>query len=122
MHALKDKSWTNAMEKEMENHQIIDTWDLVPPSPDIKLLGCGWVHKTKLLADGSLDKLKSRLVARGNEQEEEIDYLETFSLVVSVATTRTVLQRNRVDEATSGFRRSSKPSLHLQVKEGNLRT
>lgn len=36
-------------------------------------------------------KLKSRLVARGNEQEEGLDYIETFSSVVRSATIRTVL-------------------------------
>lgn len=89
--ALKDKDWTKAMETEMENYRDTETWDLVPPPSDVQPLGCGWVHKTKLLAYGSLDKRKSRLVARGNEQEEGIDYLETFSHVVRIATIRTVL-------------------------------
>lgn len=63
----------------MENHSIAHTWDLVPLPRDVQPLHCGWVHKVKLCADGSVDKLKSCLVARGSEQEEGIDYLETFS-------------------------------------------
>lgn len=89
--ALQDEGWTNAMGTEMENHRVAHTWDLVLPPADVEPLNCGWVHKTKLCSDGNLDKLKSRLVARGNEQEEGIDYLETFSPVVRIATIRTVL-------------------------------
>lgn len=79
------------MGTEMENHRVAHTWDLVPPPADVEPLNCGWVHRTKLCSDGTLDKLKSRLVARGNEQKEGIDYLETFSPVVRIATIRTVL-------------------------------
>lgn len=89
--ALQDEGWNNAMGTEMDNHRVSHTWDLVPPPSDVEPLSCGWVHKVKLCADGTLDKLKSRLVARGNEQEEGIDYLETFYPVVRVATIRTVL-------------------------------
>lgn len=89
--ALRDPLWTGAMSVEMGNMHETDTWDLVPPCADQNPLSCGWVHKIKLNADGSVDKHKSRLVARGNEQEEGTDYLETFSPVVRTATIRTVL-------------------------------
>lgn len=67
------------------------TWDLVPPEDNQNPLGCGWIFKTKLNADGSFGKRRSRLVARGNEQEEGIDYIETVSPVVRTATIRDVL-------------------------------
>ena len=63
----------------------------MPPEEGQNPVSCGWVHKTKLDAFGTLLKLRSRLVARGNEQEEGIDFLETFSPVVRTATIRTVL-------------------------------
>lgn len=50
----------------------------MPRTPDMHVLGSGWVHRVKLNADGTLNKLKSRVVARGNEQEEGVDYLETW--------------------------------------------
>lgn len=55
-----------------------DTWNLVRPDEELKPLGCRWVFRTKLLSDGSLDKLKTRLVAKGYEQEEGVDFFENL--------------------------------------------
>lgn len=89
--ALQDPGWKNAMQVEINNMVETGTFELVPPEEGQNPVSCGWVHKTKLDAFGTLLKLRSRLVARGNEQEEGIDFLETFSPVVRTATIRTVL-------------------------------
>lgn len=41
-----------------------------------------WVSKHKLKADGSLDRYKARWILRGFTRRSEVDYDETFSLVV----------------------------------------
>lgn len=89
--ALQDPGWNGAMSEEIHNMKETDTFELVPPSPEQNPLGSQWVHKEKLNADGTHLKLRSRLVACGNEQEEGVDFVETFSPVVRTATIRTVL-------------------------------
>jgi histone deacetylase 1/2 len=53
------------MTEEFTALQQTHTWKLVPRPPDINIVGSKWVFKTKQLPDGSVDKYKARLVARG---------------------------------------------------------
>ncbi|GJS56688.1 ribonuclease H-like domain-containing protein [Tanacetum coccineum] len=50
-----------------------------------------WLFKHKFHADGTLSHYKARLVANDSSQQLGVDFDETFSLVVKLATIRTVL-------------------------------
>lgn len=89
--ALKHPGWTNSMQEEMDAQHLNGTMSLVPRTPEMYVLGCRWIHTVKLNADGTPYKLKSRLVARGYEQEECVDFIETYSPVVRTSTIRVVL-------------------------------
>jgi hypothetical protein len=64
---------------------------LVPRPSGQNIISCKWIFKVKEKSDGSVDKLKARLVARGFTQQFGIDYMETFSPVIKPATVRLVL-------------------------------
>jgi hypothetical protein len=67
------------------------TWRLVSPQPGHNVIDCKWVFKVKHKADGSVDRHKACLVAKGFKQRLGIDYDDTFSYVVKSATIRLIL-------------------------------
>ena len=89
--ALKDPRWNNAMGDEISTCMATKTWTLVPRTPDMHVLGNQWIYINKLNADGTVETLRARLVAQGNNQEEGIYYLETYSPMVRTTTVRIVL-------------------------------
>ena len=89
--ALREPAWRAAMSDEFSALRQTQTWLLVPRPPGVNVVGRKWVFKTKHRPDGSIEKHKARLVARGFTQQQGIDYGDTFSPVVKPATVRLVL-------------------------------
>jgi hypothetical protein len=67
------------------------SWYLVPPQKGRNIIQCKWIYKIKRKQDGSLDKYKACLVAKGFRQRYGIDYEDTFSPIVKAATIRIIL-------------------------------
>ncbi|KAM2302248.1 hypothetical protein FF2_032543 [Malus domestica] len=89
--ALKSPVWLAAMQDKLSALHTQKTWSLVPLHPHRNLVGCKWVFKIKKNADGSIGRYKACLVAKGFNQEEGIDYGETFSPVVKPTNVRLML-------------------------------
>ena len=58
------------------------TWQIVNLPPNIVPTGNKWVFKIKRKSDGSIVHYKARLVVKGYNQVEGLEYFDTFSLVL----------------------------------------
>lgn len=87
----KDPCWVEAMNKELEALHSNGTWDLIDLPPNVKPIGNKWVYKIKHKADGSIERYKTRLVAKGYNQVEGLNFYDTFSPVAKLTTVRTLL-------------------------------
>ena len=115
--ALKDEYWNAAMTEEYDNCIETNTWTLVPYTSDMKVIGNGWIYKSMVDENGVLKKRRARMVARGNHQEEGIDYLETYSPVVRTPTVWLVLHLATIMKWEIKQMNVSNAFLHGDLKE-----
>ncbi|KAI0990985.1 hypothetical protein K3495_g17202, partial [Podosphaera aphanis] len=74
--------WKEAMEDELRSLQQNKTWEIVNRPENRRVLRGKWVYKLKRGPNGEISRYKARWVVRGFEQEEGLDYNETFASVV----------------------------------------
>ncbi|GKE16240.1 ribonuclease H-like domain-containing protein, partial [Tanacetum coccineum] len=89
--SIKDPHWCNAMYGEYNALVKNRTWILVSRPSDVNLVRSIWLFEHKFHVDGIISLYKARLVANGSSQQLSVDFDETFSLIVKLATIRTVL-------------------------------
>ncbi|GKD31724.1 retrovirus-related pol polyprotein from transposon TNT 1-94, partial [Tanacetum coccineum] len=68
--AIGKEVWKKAMQEEINSIEKNGTWKLVNLPEGKKAIGLKWIFKTKLHSDGTIQRHKARLVARGYVQEQ----------------------------------------------------
>ena len=88
--AQNSENWLAAMQSEYDAIMKNGTWSLCDLHVGKKAIGCKWVFKLKCKPDGSVDRYKVRLVAKGYAQEKGIDFDETFAPTCHITTIHSV--------------------------------
>ncbi|GJV36459.1 retrovirus-related pol polyprotein from transposon TNT 1-94 [Tanacetum coccineum] len=88
---LGDESWIVAMQEELNQFVANDVWELVPQPRNMTIIGTKWVFRNKLDENGIVSRNKARLVAQGYNQQEGIDYDETYAPVARLESIRILL-------------------------------
>ncbi|RVW79511.1 Retrovirus-related Pol polyprotein from transposon TNT 1-94 [Vitis vinifera] len=89
--ALKISEWKKAVQDEIDALEKNGTWTITDLPVGKRPVGCKWIFTIKYKADGSVERFKARLVARGFTQSYGIDYQETFAPVAKLNTIRILL-------------------------------
>uniref|UniRef100_A0A2N9HS02 CCHC-type domain-containing protein n=1 Tax=Fagus sylvatica TaxID=28930 RepID=A0A2N9HS02_FAGSY len=89
--AIEDESWILAMQEELNQFERNKVWTLAPRPKDHSVIGTKWVFRNKKDEEGIIVRNKARLVAQGYNQEEGIDYGETYAPVARLEAIRMLL-------------------------------
>ena len=80
-----------AMHEELNEFKRNNLWTLVNRPLNHPIIGTKWVFRNKLNEKGEVVRNKARLVAKGYNQEERIDFDETYAPVARLEAIRLLL-------------------------------
>lgn len=80
----QDNKWIEAIKQEISALENSNTYGLISLSMNKKPIGCKWVYKLKHHFDGTIDRYKVWLLAKGYTKKECMDYREIFYPVVKM--------------------------------------
>jgi Reverse transcriptase (RNA-dependent DNA polymerase) len=126
--AMKEDApaWLEAIKAELNSIKVARTYSIVKELPKGRTaIGCRWVLRRKYNVDGSIARLKARLVIKGYEQRYGFDYFSTFASVVRYTTLRYLLvkaaaedlETDQLDVDTAFLNPELKEEIYMEVPE-----
>ncbi|GKA79002.1 retrovirus-related pol polyprotein from transposon TNT 1-94 [Tanacetum coccineum] len=86
--AITEDCWFQAMQDEIREFDRLKVWEIVPRPDCVMIIALKWIYKVKLDEYGDVLKNKARLMAKGYQQEEGIDFEESFAPVAHIKAIR----------------------------------
>ncbi|CAB4002241.1 Hypothetical predicted protein [Paramuricea clavata] len=111
------ENWRKAMQAEYESLMDNNTWTLVDEPEDQQVLPGKWVYKVKYRANGQVDKLKARYVAKGYAQIEGIDFFDTYAPTYKPESFRILLATAARKDLYLGQMDVKSAYLHSKIEE-----
>jgi transposase InsO family protein len=90
--------WREATTKEYNTLVENGTWEIVDLPEGEKAIGSGWVFRVKHHEDGSIERFKARIVAKGYSQRPGLDYNESFAPTFRPATLRIIMALTAIED------------------------
>lgn len=118
--------WIESAIEEIKAMIANKTWEVVALPHGRKAIGSRWVFKIKRNSDGSIERYKGRIVAKGFLQREGVDYKEAFAPTVRLSAVRTVLalaayedmELESVDISTAFLNGEMEEEVYMRIPEG----
>ena len=88
---LSDSNLVIDMQGKLNQFTRNDEWSLVLISNDMNIIGTKWVFRNKMDEDGNIVRNKVRLVAKGYNQEDDINFDETYAPVARLEVVRLLI-------------------------------
>lgn len=85
------EEWFNAIYSEIKCLVQKDTWEIVDRPVNENVIGCRTILRNKYNSDGTIQRRKARVVAKGFAQRPGIDFMDTFAPVARIESFRLLI-------------------------------
>nr|GEU39566.1 retrovirus-related Pol polyprotein from transposon TNT 1-94 [Tanacetum cinerariifolium] len=86
--AINEDCWFEATQEEIHEFDRLQVWELVPPPNYAMIIAFKLIYKVKLDENGDVLKKKAHLVEKGYNQEDGINFEESFAPVARLEAIR----------------------------------
>ncbi|CAI7806382.1 unnamed protein product [Closterium sp. NIES-53] len=120
------EAWLASREDEFKSHMENETWTLTNLPLGRKALDCTWVLRVNTDAQGKLERRNTRLVIKGFQHREGIEFQEVFALVAKAPTLQVLLAAaavcgwkvEQIDVKTAFFYGVVDEEIYMKQQEG----